>query len=261
MQYFAKDGLRLAYDIYGAEDDDPLVLVHGLGADHAMWTPQAGRYPDAGYTLEVPDVRGHGESDVPATFSIDDCASDLAALLSERDLTSASVCGVSMGGLIAQRFAIDHPEMVSALVLADTFSGIHGPIARLNARAGEIGLSLLPGVLQWKIVESHFDAPTQADLREYFRTMLFRTDPALLKRARRAVNRFDCRDELGRIDAPTLVLVGENNGSWFVDLARDTAEGIEGATFDILADGSDPSNLTVPAAFDEAVLSFLASAA
>lgn len=165
-----------------------------------------------------------------------------------------------MGGLVAQRFAIDQPDVVRALVLADTFSGIHGPIARLNARAGEIGLSLLPGVLQWKIVASHFDAPDQAGLREYFRTMLFRTDPAQRKRARRAVNRFDCREALDRIDAPTLVLVGENNGSWFVDLARETAAGIDGATFEGLADGSDPSHLTVPGAFDEAVLSFLASA-
>lgn len=257
MQYFAQDGLRLAYEVYWEGGDEPLVLLHGLGADHAMWAPQVDRYSDAGYTLLVPDVRGHGESDGPATFSIDDCASDLAALLSERGLSSVSVCGVSMGGLIAQRFAIDHPEMVRALVLADTFSGIHGPIAQLNARAGEIGLSLLPGVLQWKIVESHFDAPDQAELREYFRTMLFQTDPDLLKQARRAVNRFDCRGDLDRIDAPTLVLVGENNGSWFLALTRETAEGIEGASLEVLADGSDPSNLTVPTAFDDAVLSFL----
>jgi pimeloyl-ACP methyl ester carboxylesterase len=116
---------------------------------------------------------------------------------------------------------------------------------------------LLPGVFQWKIIESHFNAPEHEQLREYFRTMLFQTDPSVLKQARRALNRFDCRDELDQIDAPTLMLVGEENGKWFVELARETAAGIDEATFEILSDGSDPSNLTVTSAFDDAVLTFL----
>lgn len=257
MRTFTRGGVELAYAIYGNPSDQPLLLVHGLGADHAMWRPQCNRYPDEGYFLIVPDVRGHGESDRGEGFTIDDAAADLVALLDEVEVERATVCGVSMGGVLAQRFAIDHPELVDALVLSDTFSGVHGTVARLNARAGEVGLSLLPGLFQWKIIESHFNAPEHERLREYFRTMLFKTDPGVLKQARRAINRFDCRGELDRIDAPTLVLVGRENGEWFVQLARETAAGIDGATFEILADGSDPSNLTVTAAFDDAVLTFL----
>lgn len=257
MESFSRDGLQLAYEVSGDPSDRPVLLIHGLGADHGMWQPQIERYPEEGYSLIVPDVRGHGESESASQFTIEDCAADLAELLTERDVPNAAVCGVSMGGVIAQQLAIDYPDLVRVLVLADTFSSVRGPVARLNARAGEIGLSLLPGLLQWKIVESHFDAPEQAELREYFRTMLFRTDPAQLKKARRAVNRFDCLDELASVDAPALVLVGENNGEWFVNLARETAAGIDGAEFQVLPEGSDPSNLTVPAAFDESVLSFL----
>lgn len=87
--------------------------------------------------------------------------------------------------------------------------------------------------------------------------MLFQTDPSVLKQARRAINRFDCRDELDRIDAPTLVLVGQENGKWFVELGSETAAGIDGARFEVLAEGSDPSNLTFTPAFDDAVLTFL----
>lgn len=247
----------MVYDVYGDPSDSRLLLIHGLGADHAMWKPQIDRYPEKGYYLIVPDIRGHGESDLAPQFTIEDCAADISDLLAEIEVQNAAVCGVSMGEVIAQQFAIDYPDLVRVLILADTFSNVHGPVARLNARAGEIGLSLLPGLLQWKIVESHFDAPEQEELRQYFRTMLFRTDPAQLKKARRAVNRFDCLDELELIDVPALVLVGENNGEWFVDLSRETATSIGGAEFQVLSEGSDPSNLTVPAAFDDSVLSFL----
>lgn len=257
MRSFTHGDVELAYTVYGNPSDRPLLLVHGLGADHAMWRPQCTRYPDEGYFLIVPDIRGHGESDCDERFTMDDAAADLAALLGEVGVEGVTVCGVSMGGVLAQRLAIDHPNLVDALVLSDTFSGVHGAVARLNARAAEVGLSLLPELLQWKIVESHFNAPEHDQLREYFRTMLFQTDPSVLKQARRALNRFDCRDELDRIDAPTLVLVGQKNGEWFVELARETAAGIDEATFEILTDGSDPSNLTVTSAFDDAVLSFL----
>lgn len=257
MRSFTNGDVELAYAVYGDPSDRPLLLVHGLGADHAMWRPQCNRYPDEGYFLIVPDVRGHGESDCGERFAIDDAAADLEALLGEVGVERATVCGVSMGGVLAQRLAIDRPDLVDALVLSDTFSGVHGAVARLNARAGEVGLSLLPGLLQWKIVESHFNAPEHEQLREYFRTMLFQTDPSVLKQARRAINRFDCRDELDRIDAPTLVLVGQENGKWFVELGSETAAGIDGATFEVLAEGSDPSNLTVTPVFDDAVLTFL----
>ena len=254
---FTRGDVELAYVVYGNPDDRPVLLVHGLGADHAMWRPQYNRYPDEGYFIIVPDVRGHGESTCGERFAIDDAAADLAALLGEVGVKRATVCGVSMGGVLAQRFAIDHPELVDALTLTDTFSGVHGAVARLNARAGEVGLSVLPGLVQWKIIESHFNAPEHEQLREYFRTMLFQTDPGVLKQARHAINQFDCRNELDRIDTPTLVLVGLENGKWFVDLARETAAGIDGATFEALTGGSDPSNLTVTPAFDDAVLTFL----
>lgn len=257
MNSVTRDGITLAYDTYGQPSDSPVLLLHGLGADHEMWAPQIERYPREELFLIAPDMRGHGESDEVAEFRIEDCADDVADLLDDLGLERVAVIGVSMGGLIAQQLAITHPDRVSTLILADTFSGVRGPLARLNARAAEIGLSLLPGMWQWKIIESHYDAPEQEALREYFETMLFRTDADQLKQARRAVNRFDCVEELEQIDAPTLVLVGENNGTWFVNLSRRTADGISEAVFTVLPDGVDPSNLSVTEAFDDAVLEFL----
>jgi pimeloyl-ACP methyl ester carboxylesterase len=100
--------------------------------------------------LIVPDLRGHGESDSPPEFTIQDSAADIAARLREKEEPNPAVCGVCLGGVVAQRLVLDHPDMVRCHILANTFSSVHGPIASLNARAGEIGLSvLLPGPNKW----------------------------------------------------------------------------------------------------------------
>ncbi|HKL29202.1 MAG TPA: alpha/beta hydrolase [Natrialbaceae archaeon] len=256
----SRNGVRLVYRTDGDPDARPLVLLHGLGADHSMWGPQIDRYPDEGYHLIVPDVRGFGDSDPVPSFEIEDCADDLAAIIDDYGVDAAAVAGVSMGSLIAQVFAAKYPERVTRLVLSDTFSSVHGVRARVLSRVATAMLSIVPTGLQIRLVESQYDAPADEPIREYFRTQLVETDRDQLVRARRAVNAFDGRDDLHRIDAPTLVVVGDDNPGWFVELARETAEGIPDARFEELPGGSDPSNLTATDAFDDAVLAFLADA-
>jgi 3-oxoadipate enol-lactonase len=181
-----------------------------------MWSPQLGRYPDEEYFLVVPDVRGHGDSGHVPAFEIQACAGDLAAVLDGAGVDAAAVAGVSMGSLIAQVFAGKHPERVTRLVLCDAFSTIHGVRARLASKAAAALLSVVPMSLQIRLVESYYDDPADGPVREYFRTQFRETDRTQLLRARRAVNRFDGRAYLDRIEAPTLVLVGDENPGWFV---------------------------------------------
>jgi pimeloyl-ACP methyl ester carboxylesterase len=223
-----------------------------------MWGPQIDRYPDEGFHLIVPDVRGFGDSDPVSPFDIEACADDLAAVLDDCGVDAAAVAGVSMGSLIAQVFAAKYPERVTRLVLSDTFSSVHGLRARLLSRVATAMLSVVPTGLQIRLIEAQYDAPADEPVREYFRTQLLETDRTQLVRARRAVNAFDGRDALHRIDVPTLVVVGDDNPGWFIELARETADGIPDARFERLPGGSDPSNLTATAAFDDAILGFLA---
>jgi 3-oxoadipate enol-lactonase len=254
-----RTGTTLAYRVYGDPADDPLVLLHGLGADHSMWRPQLEQYPAHGFRLVVPDVRGHGDSDPVSTFSIAACADDLATVLDDLGVDETAVAGVSMGGLIAQQFAIAYPERVTRLVLSDTYSSIHGLRARVLSRLATLVLSVVPARLQMQLVASYYEGSGNEAVREYFRTQLFEMDRTQLVRARRAVNRFDCRDALGRITAPSLIVVGDENPGWFVELSRETADGIPDARFSRLPGGSDPSNLTATEAFDTALLAFLRS--
>lgn len=252
-----RDGVTLIYRTYGTPDGEPFVLLHGLGADHSMWSPQLARYPEEGYFLVVPDVRGHGDSEHVPTFEVEACADDIAAVLNDLNVDAAAVAGVSMGSLVAQVFASEYPERVTRLVLCDTFSSVHGLRAQIASAAATAMLSVVPARFQIRLIESYYDGPENEHVRKYFRTQLLETDRTQLVQARKAINSFDGRTNLGGIRAPTLVLVGDENPEWFVRLAEETAQRITNARFERVPCGSDPSNLTSPEAFDRTVLGFL----
>jgi len=97
----------------------PLVLLHGFPLDHRMWEAQA---PLADHVrLIAPDLRGFGGSTAEVATSMEQLADDVAALLAALHVTTpAVICGLSMGGYVAQHLAVRHPDRVAALVLVDT---------------------------------------------------------------------------------------------------------------------------------------------
>ncbi|WP_302080319.1 alpha/beta fold hydrolase [Salinibaculum rarum] len=100
----------------------PVVFVHGAVVDYTQWEPQLDALSDA-YTTIAYDVRGHGRTGGSdrETYSIDRFADDLAALVAALELDRPVVCGLSLGGCIAQVYAERYPDGLSGLVLADTF--------------------------------------------------------------------------------------------------------------------------------------------
>lgn len=251
------DGITLSYDTYGDPQHPALLLLHGLGADHEMWQPQIATYPNQDLFLIVPDLRGHGASSVPGTFSLQDCARDMYDLVQCLVSHRTNVIGVSMGGLIAQQFACDYPEEVEKLIIADSFSGISTRMERFNARLASFLLAVLPTGLQSRLLVQTYTKMGQPAVAAYFEKLLPRLNPATLRQMRRTVNNFDILDRLGELQAPTLVLVGDGFGKTAIAMARRTADAIPGAAFKVLEGGGDPSNLLVPDAFDREVLGFL----
>ncbi|MCX8073277.1 MAG: alpha/beta hydrolase [Candidatus Binatia bacterium] len=106
----------------------PLVLLHGLGGNSHVWDefiPHFTRY----HRVVRPDLRGFGQSDKPAgPYTLADYSSDLDALLEQAQLGPVHLLGISMGGVIAQRFTLDRPERVRSLILVSTSSEV-GPRA------------------------------------------------------------------------------------------------------------------------------------
>lgn len=251
-------GVQLYYEVHGEPGRPAVVLLHGLGADEAMWRPQAARYPAEGYFVIVPVLRGHGRSSPVPVFRVADCAADLKALLDHLGIARAALIGVSLGGAVAQQFALDCPDRVERLVVTDSFSGQTGVADRFNAWVANMLLHFVAKPMLAKTLGLAYRKPEHEPVRRYFAERMEQTSLDQLRAARIGVNRFNVLGRLRAIKAPTLVLVGELFGRYALGLARETASRIPGAGLQVLEGGGDPSNLLAPEAFDRAVLEFLA---
>ena len=123
---YARSGeLRIAYELRGKLNwrRPWLVLIQGLGLDRSGWGPVLLKLRRH-FRLVLVDNRGSGRSGLPAaSFDVADMAADVVAVLDGAGIRRAHVMGASLGGLVAQELAIDHPERVDALVLAATTPG------------------------------------------------------------------------------------------------------------------------------------------
>ncbi|MFC3079922.1 alpha/beta fold hydrolase [Phenylobacterium terrae] len=119
-------GVTLAYAAKGDPKGLPLVLLHGITDSHRSFAPLMAELPDSIRAIAL-TARGHGDSDKPeGRYGLDLFAADVAAALDALQLPSAVILGHSMGSMVAQRFAIDHPGRVRGLALAGALSVLKG---------------------------------------------------------------------------------------------------------------------------------------
>lgn len=111
----------LAYELHGPADAPVLVLLHGMGAvsDGSSWDAVVALLADD-HRLVVPDLRGHGASSRPGSYTLAEQADDVARLLDLLGVARATVVGHSMGGLVAIVLARARPDLVDALVVEDS---------------------------------------------------------------------------------------------------------------------------------------------
>jgi 3-oxoadipate enol-lactonase len=257
-------GIELYYEIHG--DGPPLVLINGLGLDIGSWAPQIGPLSSRFRVLAF-DSRGAGRSDAPeGPYSAEQMAADTVALFDHLQLERVHILGFSLGGLIAQELALSHPGRVKSLVLAST-------AARLPPRAGHVihvwrrmaqarvePELFLREQLAWVFGERLFDEESRVS--DVVRVMLsnpFPPSPQGFAGQAAACLGHDTRLRLGRIDVPTLVLVGREDVLLTVAASEQLAAGIPGAGLAVLDGGSHAFAAEIPDRFNEAVLQFLES--
>ncbi|MHB1020982.1 MAG: alpha/beta fold hydrolase [Acidobacteriaceae bacterium] len=105
----------------GQHQDKPLVLIHGLGARGEDWAPLIPGLARAGFHVYVPDLLGYGRSDKPdVTYSISEQEEIVRQFINSQQLHQVDLAGWSMGGWIAMKFTLDHPERVKRLIVYDS---------------------------------------------------------------------------------------------------------------------------------------------
>lgn len=120
-------GVQIEYVEQGAPDGRPIVFLHGVTDSWHSFERVLTLLPPSFRAVAL-SQRGHGDSSRPASgYRFADLSSDLLAFMDDKRLTRSIIVGHSMGASVAQRFAIDHPERVAALVLMGAFASFQDP--------------------------------------------------------------------------------------------------------------------------------------
>jgi 3-oxoadipate enol-lactonase len=252
----AVNGITLAYDDHG--QGLPVVFLHAFPFNRRMWQSQAAALADRFRIITV-DLRGHGESDAPLWhYTLDSYADDVAALLDHLAIQRAVLVGLSMGGYLSFAFHRKYPGRVSGLVLADTRAEADKPQAAawrfaLAQRAYRDGAKAVFADMGPKLLSPSAYTGNPALVRQVEELILSAPVSGIACDLMAMAE----RPHLAQIACPTLVLVGAEDQLTSPEENRRIAEGITGATFEILAGAGHMSNLERPEAFNRALGEFL----
>ncbi len=258
------NGVEFYYEVHGS--GPPLLLIMGLGSDCRQWflqTPDFSRH----YQVIALDNRGVGRSSTPpGPYTTGDFGEDAAGLIRALGLSSVHVVGCSMGGFAGQYLAAENPELVASLVLACT-----GPKALPYGRrvlecweesARAKGMEgLVKEIMPWYFTPAFF-----LNRREELSRIeaMYKERPQPLEgyiSQNRACRAHDATGVLGKIQCPTLVMVGAEDRITPPAASEALVRAIPNARLEVLPGGSHRFMWEIPEAFNGKVLSFLNSVA
>jgi 3-oxoadipate enol-lactonase len=240
-----------AYDVHhileGPASASVVVLSNSLGATLRMWDAQAGELARTRRLLRY-DTRGHGRSPVPPPpYTLADLGADVVALLDRHGIERASLCGVSLGGMVSMWLAAHVPERVDRLVLCST-SALLGPPEAWAERAALVRRDGMEAVAD-SVVERWFTpafAAARPEVVAGIRADLAASPPEGYAACCEVVGAMDLRADLSAIRAPTLVIAAADDPSTPPEHARAIAAGIPGARLVLLPEGRHLVNIEAP---------------
>lgn len=260
MAILQNQGVNLSYQDSGV--GPAIVLGHSFLCSGEMWRHQVPAL-EGRFRVINPDLRGHGRSDdVTRRFSLYDAVSDVIAVLDQLQIERAIWCGLSIGGMVALRGALTHPERVAGLILLDTDAGPESGLHKLKYRVMGAGARFL-GIRPFlpSIARLMFGATTRRQnpmlVSESKRQFASLHVPSLLYCLEALMERDSLLGRLDQIVVPALVLVGEEDRSLPPPLSRRIHERLRHSAFRLIPGAGHLSALEQPAAVTEAILGFL----
>jgi 3-oxoadipate enol-lactonase len=259
------NGQELYYEVHG--EGAPLVLIMGIGYDATLWGLYQIPVLSKEFQVVAFDNRDVGRSSqATGPYTIADMADDVAGLMDGLHIEHAHMLGISMGGMIAQEFALRHPDRLDKLILSGT--------------GAATGRAKFDPISIWNFVKQHDTEGLTFAAQQFL--WLFSTDflrnhqavdqtlamlgsnpnpvsPEAYSRQASAYIQHDALDRIGNIKAATLVITGERDRLTPPWIGRELADAIPGAKFHLI-DGPGSSHvvpLERPEDFNKIVLSFL----
>lgn len=237
MHFVDINGITLHYKTVNLDSGKSVIVFsNSLATDFRIWDDCVADL-SADYAIVLYDKRGHGLSSLGTPpYVIDDHVSDLAGLIDHLGIASATICGLSVGGLIAQGLYHKRPDLVNGLILCDTGAKI-GDAQMWNDRMAivkEGGLDALVEANMQRWFSPAFHQQRTNELAGYSH-MFTRTPEGGYLGTGAAIRDADFRDQAGQIAVPTICVVGEQDGATPPALVKATADLIPGAGFEVIA--------------------------
>ena len=211
----ARKTIWLADQRKQSSNHPPLLLIHGAGGTHLDWSFELRRM-----NVLVPDLPAHGKSEGNGTSDLMEYVYDFVALLDALEIPQIIVVGHSMGGAIALLMALHFPERLEGLILFST-----GANLIVNPR-------ILEGILEdfeattELLIQWMWQSNTLADVLQRGLELLRQTPPDVLYQDYLACNLFDLRDQLHKIQLPTLIVSGTKDKMTRLEWNEELAENI-----------------------------------
>ena len=194
------------------------IFIHGAGGSHLSF-PGELRQLDSAQPALV-DLPGHGASAGPGRNSIADYALDIVALMDILEVESAVLLGHSMGGAIAQWFALEHSARVKAIVLIGTGARLPVNPALITGIIDDTDTTI-NSIVRWMWAKG-----VPSDVRQQSAELMRATDPSAIQGDFIACNNFDVTSRLAEIAIPTLIVAGESDKMTPAALSEELAQGI-----------------------------------
>lgn len=256
--YLERDGWSLAYDDTGGPGP-ALVLCHALGADRSMWDRQVETLGAQRRIIRF-DHRGHGGSEAPPPpYDLADLGGDVIALTDHLGLDRFDFCGISMSGQVGLWLAVNHPDRVGRVALANTGAKI-GTEDAWDQRIAAVergGMEAIADVVVERFYSEAWRATHPRETEEARQTLLA-IDPEGYVGCCAAIRDADLRESASSIRSPTLLIGGRHDVSTPPEEQQWLAETIPDAELTIL-DAAHLSSVERPEEFGSALLRLLAT--
>src|SRR5271168_365579 len=260
MPFVENQGAKIHWDEQG--QGPPVLLIMGLGYPSCMWHRTQPVLAEQYQTIAL-DNRGVGQSDAPpGAYPIALMASDAAAVLDAAGIESAHVFGVSMGGMIAQEFALQYPSRVRSLILGCTAAGgPHAVQAQPEALQAILRRDVTPEQAKEAIIPFIYDAATpreRIDEDMAIRMKWYPTPQGYMGQLQ-GIFGWEAYSRLAQITAPTLVIHGETDQLVPVANGRLISDRIPGAKLMLIPHASHIFESDQPGVANRAILEFLSA--
>ena len=234
-------------DLSGGKET--ILFVHGAGGGQLSWSFQKGFFEKDFYPILL-DLPGHGESGGHGEDDIGRYAEHVHSLIRALRLPKLFLVGHSMGGAIAQTLALSRPDALKGIVLAGTGAKLKVLAAVLTGIKNDFENTVR------NIVQFAFSRRVSAELIERGTTQLLKCPPEVLYGDFLACDRFDLLKEVEKIDLPTLIISGEEDGMTPVKYSEYLHRQIRDSRIEILPGAGHMVMMESPEAFNRTLKEF-----